>query len=71
MTAKRRNKADIEAGRIRVTGFLKKSEYKNLVDAMELLGIHNETTFVTMSIVSFYQNTLGFKNKKPSSEENG
>jgi hypothetical protein len=71
MAIKRRNKADIEAGRIRVTGFLKKSEYKNLVDAMELLGIHNEATYVTMSIVSFNQHTIGFKNKKPSSEENG
>jgi hypothetical protein len=71
MAIKRRNKADIEAGRIRVTGFLKKSEYKNLVDAMELLGIHNEATYVTMSIVSFNQHTIGFKNKKPSPEENG
>lgn len=71
MAIKKKNKADIEAGRVRITGFLKKSEYRNMKASMEKMGVYSEASYVVVAITSFNQHILDNKNKKPSSEENG
>lgn len=44
-----------EAGKIRVTGYLKRSEYKRMIVIMEDNGFHNEATFIAMGVSKLIQ----------------
>ncbi len=70
MKKQKTDKLNGEYGLVRMSTRVKRSIYKQAIESMEILGINNESTYLSMALSRFNQHILD-KNKKPSSEENG